>query len=103
MLNNSKKEIIQPNHSNILFSKKISKIKNKKNFRENKLIQNYSSSFVKNKNKKVKSNLKSYNKIFENKKNISNNNSASPHNIKIIKHKTPKIKQRINILNKKSK
>ena len=68
LLNNSKKEIIQPNHSNILFSKKISKIKNKKNFRENKLIQNYSSSFVKNKNKKVKSNLKSYNKIFENKK-----------------------------------
>ena len=82
LLNNSKKEIIQHNHSNILFPKKTSKIKNKKNIATNKLIQNYSSSFINNKNKKIKPNLISFSKIFDYKKNRSNNNSASSHNIK---------------------
>ena len=109
LLNNSKKEY----HSNIignLFAKRVFKIKNKKNKNINKLIHNYSSSFIKYKN--MKSKLLGNNKFFEYKNNKSNNNSISPYHIKgtknsknyesfnhTLKQKTPKIKQKINILN----
>ena len=110
LLNNSKKEYHSNNISN-LFAKRILKIKNKKNKNINKLIHNYSSSFIKYKN--IKSKLPSNSKFFDNKNNKSNNNSTSSHHIKgtknsknfegfnhTLKQKTPKIKHKINILNK---
>ena len=110
LLNNSKKEYHSNNISN-LFDKRIFKIKNKKNKNINKLIHNYSSSFIKHKN--IKSKLFGNNKFFDNKNNKSNNNSTSSHHIKgtknsknfegfnhTLKQKTPKMKQKINILNK---
>ena len=110
-MNNSKRERHYYNNSNHLFGLKSPKIKNKKKNIQNKLYQNFSSSFIKRKNKNT--NLSSYKKIFDYKNNRSNSNSISSYNTKDTKisknneyvnkklrNKTPKIKHKLNKQNK---
>ena len=110
-MNNSKRERHYYNNSNHLFGSKSPKIKNKKKNIQNKLYQNFSSSFIKRKNKNT--NLSSYKKIFDYKNNRSNSNSISSYNTKDTKisknneyvnkklrNKTPKIKHKLNKQNK---
>ena len=110
-MNNSKRERHYYNNSNHLFGLKSPKTKNKKKNIQNKLYQNFSSSFIKRKNKNT--NLSSYKKIFDYKNNRSNSNSISSYNTKDTKisknneyvnkklrNKTPKIKHKLNKQNK---